>query len=134
MKSHFFSRHFVGSRESTFSFRIQEEREIMGFQTESTFDMLCPDGEFDCTKGSTWKIVWPPKPNPELSAPVITKTDPMPKGDIPPAPKAKIPPAPEPPKTIPPAPEPPKSEYTLKKEREERERLAEEEKKRKNEL
>ena len=39
----FFCRYFVGSAESTFSFRIQEEREILGFEAESTFNMLCKD-------------------------------------------------------------------------------------------
>ena len=28
---------FVGSKESTFTFRIQEEREIMGFKAETTY-------------------------------------------------------------------------------------------------
>jgi len=32
------ARYFVGSKESTFSFRIQEEREIMGFDPKTTFD------------------------------------------------------------------------------------------------
>merc|ERR1712037_648257 len=45
------AKHFVGSAESTFTFRIQEEREIMGFAVENTFGMLCPDGKFDCEKG-----------------------------------------------------------------------------------
>jgi hypothetical protein len=31
----------------------------MGFPVESTFAMLCPDGKFDCEKGSVWKIVYP---------------------------------------------------------------------------
>ena len=53
------ARHFVGSAESTFTFRIQEEREIMGFDVDSTFGMLCPDGKFDCEKGSVWKIAYP---------------------------------------------------------------------------
>ena len=139
-----FSRHFVGSRESTFSFRIQEEREIMGFQTKSTFDMLCPDGEFDCTKGSTWKIVWPDKPNPpkpEEAAPLPARTLPTATPvkinvtsagkkvptDYPPAPPAPIPAAPKPLPPAPPAPKatrapekPPKSQQTLEKESEKR--------------
>ena len=52
------AQHFVGSAESTFTFRIQEEREIMGFAVEDTFGMLCPDGKFDCEKGSIWKVEW----------------------------------------------------------------------------
>ena len=51
--------YFMGSFESTFTFRIQEEREIMGFEARKTFDMLCPSGEFNCEKGSIWKIVYP---------------------------------------------------------------------------
>lgn len=54
------AKYFIGSVESTFSFRIQEEREIMGFAVENTFDMLCKTGQFDCQKGSIWKIVYPP--------------------------------------------------------------------------
>merc|ERR1711874_42629 len=50
------ARYFIGSYESTFTFRIQEEREIHGFPTKKTFDMLCADGKFDCEKGSVWKI------------------------------------------------------------------------------
>ena len=53
------AKHFLGSVESTFTFRIQEEREIMGFSVDSTFGMLCKSGEFDCKKGTTWKIVYP---------------------------------------------------------------------------
>jgi len=52
------AKYFIGSYESTFSFRIQEEREIMGFPVKSTFDMLCPDGANKCEKGSQWKIDW----------------------------------------------------------------------------
>ena len=55
------AKYFVGSTESTFTFRIQEEREIMGFDDDVTFDMLCPSGQFDCRKGSVWKIVYPTK-------------------------------------------------------------------------
>ena len=53
------AKHFVGSAESTFTFRIQEEREIMGFAVVDTFGMLCPDEQFDCEKGSIWKIAYP---------------------------------------------------------------------------
>ena len=38
-------RFFIGSLESTFSFRIQEEREILGFPVEQTFSILCPEGQ-----------------------------------------------------------------------------------------
>lgn len=53
------AKHFIGSAESTFTFRIQEEREIMGFAVEDTFGMLCPEDKFDCEKGSIWKIAYP---------------------------------------------------------------------------
>lgn len=59
------AKYFIGSYESTFSFRIQEEREIMGFQPKTTFSMLCPDGKENCEKGSVWKVVYPArKPSP----------------------------------------------------------------------
>lgn len=38
-------RYFLGSIESTFTFRIQEEREILGFPVERTFSILCPEGK-----------------------------------------------------------------------------------------
>ncbi|XP_040563245.1 GDP-fucose protein O-fucosyltransferase 2 [Lepeophtheirus salmonis] len=53
------AQYFIGSYESTFSFRIQEEREILGFMVANTFDILCPDGQDKCSKGSVWKIVYP---------------------------------------------------------------------------
>jgi len=52
------ARYFIGSKESTFTFRIQEEREIMGFILKDTFDMLCGEGKEDCEKGTQWKIEW----------------------------------------------------------------------------
>ncbi|XP_022313246.2 GDP-fucose protein O-fucosyltransferase 2-like [Crassostrea virginica] len=52
------ARFFIGSYESTFSFRIQEEREILGFDPDTTFNRLCPDKEADCEKPSIWKIVY----------------------------------------------------------------------------
>ena len=50
------ARFFLGSYGSTFTFRIQEEREILGFPTKKTFEILCADGKFDCERGSVWKI------------------------------------------------------------------------------
>lgn len=53
------ARYFVGSYESTFSFRIQEDREILGFDKESTFNRLCGDDEgVSCEKPSIWPIVY----------------------------------------------------------------------------
>jgi len=52
------ARYFIGSKESTFTFRIQEEREIMGFELKDTFDMLCGEGKDTCERGTEWKIEW----------------------------------------------------------------------------
>jgi peptide-O-fucosyltransferase len=53
------ARYFVGSYESTFTFRIQEDREILGFESHSTFDRLCGDNEgFTCDKSTVWPIVY----------------------------------------------------------------------------
>ncbi|KAJ0169771.1 hypothetical protein K1T71_014377 [Dendrolimus kikuchii] len=48
---------FIGTHESTFSFRIQEEREIMGFDSRTTFNRLCPDSGV-CEKPAKWTIVY----------------------------------------------------------------------------
>ncbi|XP_052770117.1 GDP-fucose protein O-fucosyltransferase 2-like [Mya arenaria] len=48
---------FVGTYVSTFSFRIQEEREIMGFNQEATFNRLCGDEEGkDCEQPTKWDM------------------------------------------------------------------------------
>ncbi|KAF2365376.1 GDP-fucose protein O-fucosyltransferase [Trinorchestia longiramus] len=49
--------YFIGSHESTFSFRIQEEREIMGFPPDSTFNRLCGSEE-KCEQPARWTIVY----------------------------------------------------------------------------
>ncbi|CAI5446488.1 unnamed protein product [Caenorhabditis angaria] len=49
---------FIGSYESTFSFRIQEDREILGFPIETTFNRLCPNSEKQCEQPAKWKIVY----------------------------------------------------------------------------
>ncbi|KAG0728709.1 GDP-fucose protein O-fucosyltransferase 2 [Chionoecetes opilio] len=51
------ARYFVGSYESTFSFRIQEEREILGFAEETTFNRLCGAG-VRCEQPAKWKITY----------------------------------------------------------------------------
>ncbi|XP_012533688.3 GDP-fucose protein O-fucosyltransferase 2 [Monomorium pharaonis] len=52
-----YARYFIGTHESTFTFRIQEDREIIGFSTETTFNKLCkPNG--DCAIDGFWSIVW----------------------------------------------------------------------------
>lgn len=54
------ARYFIGTRESTFSFRIQDEREILGFDPDTTFNCLCGNKEMDkdCEQPSRWKIVY----------------------------------------------------------------------------
>lgn len=52
-----YARYFIGTQESTFSFRIQEEREILGFPVESTFNSFCSN-ENKCDRPSIWKIVY----------------------------------------------------------------------------
>ena len=60
---------FIGTSYSTFSYRIREDRQFLGFSKESTFNDICGphDNEHDphsCEKPSYWK--WdeggPPKP------------------------------------------------------------------------
>ncbi|XP_015120799.1 GDP-fucose protein O-fucosyltransferase 2 [Diachasma alloeum] len=52
-----YARHFIGTYESTFTFRIQEEREIIGFRAETTFNNICWKDE-ECSPQSQWKITW----------------------------------------------------------------------------
>lgn len=62
------ARHFIGTTHSTFTFRIQEDRQFLGFSKESTFNDVCgpSHNESDphsCPKPSYWK--WeggPPTP------------------------------------------------------------------------
>lgn len=51
------ARYFVGSYESTFSFRIQEEREILGFTEETTFNRLC-GASSKCEQPAKWRITY----------------------------------------------------------------------------
>lgn len=48
--------YFIGTHESTFTYRIQEEREILGFDSSTTFNRFCPDTG-PCEKPSKWTIV-----------------------------------------------------------------------------
>ncbi len=55
--------YFIGSYESTFSFRIQEEREILGFQPQTTFNRFCSEynlksNDEKCNETSKWLIVY----------------------------------------------------------------------------
>lgn len=52
------ARLFIGSHLSTFSYRIQEDREILGFPVNATFNRLCPDGVLQCEQPSKWTIVY----------------------------------------------------------------------------
>ncbi|XP_029169844.1 GDP-fucose protein O-fucosyltransferase 2 isoform X2 [Nylanderia fulva] len=52
-----YARYFIGTPESTFTFRIQEDREIIGFLPETTFNQLCKTNKKCATTGQ-WKIVW----------------------------------------------------------------------------
>lgn len=51
-----YATYFIGTHDSTFSFRIQEEREILGFDSNTTFNRFCPDSG-PCEKPSKWTIV-----------------------------------------------------------------------------
>lgn len=48
--------HFIGTHHSTFSLRIHEDREILGFPPESTFNRFCADGQQECEQPSKWTI------------------------------------------------------------------------------
>lgn len=50
-------RHFIGTKESTFTYRIQEDREILGFPVSTTFNNLCVKGD-TCSSEGRWEIVW----------------------------------------------------------------------------
>ncbi|XP_013395968.2 GDP-fucose protein O-fucosyltransferase 2 isoform X2 [Lingula anatina] len=50
------ARVFIGSYVSTFSFRIQEEREILGFSQDVTYRRFCPDGQLTCEQPSKWVV------------------------------------------------------------------------------
>ncbi|GAB6023106.1 GDP-fucose protein O-fucosyltransferase 2 [Chamberlinius hualienensis] len=53
------ARYFIGTSESTFSFRIEEDREIIGFDPDTTFNRLCGDPEGDkCEQPTRWRIVY----------------------------------------------------------------------------
>ncbi|XP_076234354.1 O-fucosyltransferase 2 isoform X2 [Calliopsis andreniformis] len=52
-----YARYFLGTHESTFTFRIQEDREIIGFPTKTTFNILCKNNK-KCDSTGQWEIVW----------------------------------------------------------------------------
>lgn len=51
--------HFIGTFESTFTYRIYEEREILGFPKKTTFNTFCKyEDKRDCEKNSVWPIIY----------------------------------------------------------------------------
>ncbi|CAH1401783.1 unnamed protein product [Nezara viridula] len=52
-----YARYFIGTHESTFTFRIQEEREIIGFPINTTFNVFCATPK-KCFETSKWTIVY----------------------------------------------------------------------------
>lgn len=52
------SRVFIGTSLSTFSFRIHEEREILGFDPKTTYNRFCGDQEDACEKPTHWKVLY----------------------------------------------------------------------------
>ncbi|PWA31215.1 hypothetical protein CCH79_00002911 [Gambusia affinis] len=52
------ARFFIGTSVSTFSFRIHEEREILGFNPKTTYNRFCGDSEKQCEQPTHWKIVY----------------------------------------------------------------------------
>lgn len=51
-----YAKNFVGTRDSTFTLRIFEEREIFGFAPAENFNYLCPDTkETLCEKATQWR-------------------------------------------------------------------------------
>ncbi|CAH1991284.1 unnamed protein product [Acanthoscelides obtectus] len=51
------ARYFIGTHQSTFTYRIEERREILGFDERSTFNSFCSNGG-QCPETSVWKIVY----------------------------------------------------------------------------
>ncbi|XP_037380366.1 GDP-fucose protein O-fucosyltransferase 2 [Talpa occidentalis] len=52
------ARFFIGTSVSTFSFRIHEEREILGLDPKTTYNRLCGDQEEDCEQPTRWRVVY----------------------------------------------------------------------------
>ncbi|XP_019541456.3 GDP-fucose protein O-fucosyltransferase 2 [Aedes albopictus] len=51
------ARFFIGTYESTFTYRIYEEREILGFPKDLTFNTFCKEEEIgNCEKNAIWPI------------------------------------------------------------------------------
>nr|XP_006113410.1 GDP-fucose protein O-fucosyltransferase 2 isoform X1 [Pelodiscus sinensis] len=52
------ARYFTGTSVSTFSFRIHEEREILGFDPKTTYNRFCGAKERNCEQPTHWKIIY----------------------------------------------------------------------------
>ncbi|GAB1295266.1 GDP-fucose protein O-fucosyltransferase 2 [Apodemus speciosus] len=52
------ARFFIGTSVSTFSFRIHEEREILGLDPKTTYNRFCGDQEKACEQPTHWKIAY----------------------------------------------------------------------------
>ncbi|ELT94489.1 hypothetical protein CAPTEDRAFT_128307, partial [Capitella teleta] len=50
------ARFFMGTGVSTFTFRIHEEREILGFDQKMTFNRFCGDNIAECEQPTKWSI------------------------------------------------------------------------------
>ncbi|XP_036302110.1 GDP-fucose protein O-fucosyltransferase 2 isoform X2 [Pipistrellus kuhlii] len=52
------ARFFIGTSVSTFSFRIHEEREILGLDPNTTYNRFCGDSEKSCEQPTHWRVVY----------------------------------------------------------------------------
>ena len=52
------ARLFIGTYGSTFTIRIQEEREIMGFPIHATNNIFCADNSLECEKSQHRPIIY----------------------------------------------------------------------------
>ena len=53
-----FHRYFIGTCQSTFSFRIHEERDILGFKEKTTYNCICgkQSPKDRCEQPSDWRV------------------------------------------------------------------------------
>ncbi|XP_047574161.1 GDP-fucose protein O-fucosyltransferase 2 isoform X2 [Lutra lutra] len=52
------ARFFIGTSVSTFSFRIHEEREILGLDPRTTYNRFCGDREEACEQPTHWRVAY----------------------------------------------------------------------------
>ncbi|CAD5120595.1 DgyrCDS9157 [Dimorphilus gyrociliatus] len=52
------ARFFIGTNLSTFSFRIHEERQILGFDAKTTYNVVCGTGKDVCEQPSIWPVMY----------------------------------------------------------------------------